>query len=320
MTAAEAVLANLATGGCATERVMIVVAHPDDETIGIGAQLGRFEDGLLVHVTDGAPRDGEDAHAYGFASVADYAAARQAELAAALRAGGAARLRRLALGIPDKQAWQDLAGLARRLAELLREEQPAAVFTHAYEGGHPDHDSTAFAIHAACRLCDTPPTIIEMPFYHRNGGRFVTGEFLPPSSSPVATSSRRKPGSTFPPIEYSTGGSRSSPGRPLPFTSAILLHAEDRERKQRMIDCFATQRRVLDRFDLSTEQFRLAPDYDFREPPHPGELHYETFGWGIAGAEWRREAAEALANLGLAPRRHRRAPTGRHESAVLRLQ
>ena len=62
---------------------MIVVAHPDDETIGMGAQLCRFDDALLVQVTDGAPRDGHDAAAHGFATLADYAAARRA------RAGGA---------------------------------------------------------------------------------------------------------------------------------------------------------------------------------------------------------------------------------------
>ncbi len=58
MNPGEAILARLAAGGPIAERVMIVVAHPDDETIGLGAQLRRFEDALLVHVTDGAPRDG----------------------------------------------------------------------------------------------------------------------------------------------------------------------------------------------------------------------------------------------------------------------
>jgi LmbE family N-acetylglucosaminyl deacetylase len=171
MNAGEAILARLAAGDCVAERIVIIVAHPDDETIGLGAQLGRFDDALLVHVTDGAPRDGEDARNYGFASVADYAAARQAELAAALRAGGAARLRGLVLGIPDKEAGHDLAGLARRIAGMLRAEAAACVFTHAYEGGHPDHDSAAFAVHAACRLAASPPAIIEMPFYHRSDGR-----------------------------------------------------------------------------------------------------------------------------------------------------
>ena len=158
---------------------MIVVAHPDDETIGLGAQLGRFDDALLVHVTDGAPRDGDDARNYGFASAGRLRRGATGESWTRRCAPATPRgCARLGLGIPDKEAWRDLAGLARRIAELLRAEQPAAVFTHAYEGGHPDHDAAAFAVHAACRLADAPPAIIEMPFYHRRDGRLVTGEFF----------------------------------------------------------------------------------------------------------------------------------------------
>jgi LmbE family N-acetylglucosaminyl deacetylase len=72
---------------------MIVVAHPDDETIGMGAQLCCFKDALLLQVTDGAPRDGRDAAAHGFANIAEYAFARRVELLTALRAGGAGDLR-----------------------------------------------------------------------------------------------------------------------------------------------------------------------------------------------------------------------------------
>jgi LmbE family N-acetylglucosaminyl deacetylase len=299
MNAGAEILARLVAGGAVAERVLIVIAHPDDETIGLGAQLGRFDDALLVHLTDGAPRDGYDARNYGFAEIADYAAARRGELDAALRAGGAGRLRRLGLGIPDKEAWRDLAGLARRLAELLQAEKPASVFTHAYEGGHPDHDSAAFAVHAARRLADYPPVIIEMPFYHRRDGRLVTGIFLPLSLPLLEMSSRRRPGSTSPPTERLTSGSRPSSGRRLLPAITIPLRPDDHNRKTCMIECFATQRWMLEQFDLATERFRIAPEYDFRRPPHPGDLHYETLGWGIAGADWRRHAADALDRLGL---------------------
>ena len=66
-----------------------------------------------------------------------------------------------------------------------------------------------------------------------------------------------------------------------------------------MIDCFTTQRWLLMQLDSAVERLRIAPDYEFRSAPHPGELHYETLGWGMTGAEWRGCAAAALAELGL---------------------
>src|SRR2546421_85307 len=45
---ADAILGILAEGRALEQRVMIVVAHPDDETVGMGAQLGRLRDALLV--------------------------------------------------------------------------------------------------------------------------------------------------------------------------------------------------------------------------------------------------------------------------------
>ena len=98
------------------------------------------------------------------------------------------------------------------------------------------------------------------------------------------------------PTECLTSGSRLPPGLRV---CSIEIIGEALARKRRMIDCFATQRWLLEQFDLATERFRLAPEYDFRLPPHPGELHYETLGWGMTGAEWRQRAADALDRLGL---------------------
>ena len=291
MSPGERILAMLAARQRVTERVLIVAAHPDDETIGLGAQLCRFDDALLVHVTDGAPRDGRDATAYGFAALADYAAARRRELAAALEAGGAAHLRTFCLGIVDQEAMQHLVYLTRRVRELLEQENPRLVLTHAYEGGHPDHDAAAFAVHAAYRSIPEPPAILEMALYHRRDDRLVSGEFLQPVP-------RRKPGPTGPPVEPLTNGSRLSPGRKVDGVT-LELEEDELQRKQRMIDCFTTQRWLLMQLDTGVERLRVAPDYDFRASPHPGELHYETLNWGMTGVDWRRRAAAALAELGL---------------------
>src|SRR5205814_217685 len=63
----------------------IVVAHPDDEVIGVGGQLARWSSAAaIVHVTDGVPPDVGAAVGAGFASRRAYANARRRELLAAL--------------------------------------------------------------------------------------------------------------------------------------------------------------------------------------------------------------------------------------------
>ncbi len=134
------------------DRIVAVVAHADDETIGLGAQLPRMPGIRIVHVTDGAPRNLVDARRKGFATAEEYAAARRRELEAAAALAGVPRIRLISLGVADQDAAFNLVPLARRIAELIEREGFEVVLTHAYEGGHPDHDATAFAANAAARI------------------------------------------------------------------------------------------------------------------------------------------------------------------------
>lgn len=263
-------LLNLAPGP--RPAVMLVAAHPDDETIGAGAQLHRFERLLIVEVTDGSPARLADARGAGFASRHAYAAARRRELLAALHTGAVPAERLLELGVVDQEACLDLPGLTRMILRQLWDFQPDAILTHPYEGGHPDHDACAFAVQEACRTMDrahlNPPARIEMAGYHARIGEFG--------------------------VEMSTGSFLSAPAC---VELELLLDLEARTLKRRMFACFRTQQAVLAGFPVETERFRTAPLYDFTLPPHSGELFYEQFDWGMSGKRWRELAGEALREL-----------------------
>jgi LmbE family N-acetylglucosaminyl deacetylase len=264
--AAARLLAALA-GGLPIEArsIAVVVAHPDDETIGLGAQLRRLEGVTIVHVTDGAPRNGEDASLHGFSGCEDYAAARRREVEAAVALGGIAPHALVAFDVPDQESALDLAGTARRLAALFEERGIELVLTHAYEGGHPDHDAVAFAVHAAARL-GGGVSILEMPFYRAGPDGWIIQTFAP---------------------------------HPLAPEIALWLDDHARGLKLHMMNAHVSQAATLAGFEPRVERFRCARPHDFGVLPNGGDLLYEGAGWGMTGARWRDLVRDAQAELGL---------------------
>lgn len=254
---------------CGSEEILlktaIISAHPDDEVIGASSRLPLLKNVYIIHTTDGAPRNMLDARAAGFDNNSSYAQARRQELYRALEIAGITPNKCLELGFKDQETSFNLIPLSERLEELLRELRPDIILTHAYEGGHPDHDSTAFAVHLAASSIYgkgyAPPVLIEFTSYHDSHGQIRTSEFLSGMEERTCT---------------------------------IVLSEEERITKKRMLDSFLTQKNVLSVFNIEKEAFRFSPFYDFLRAPHEGTLYYEHFDWGIKGESWRRLAAEAL--------------------------
>jgi LmbE family N-acetylglucosaminyl deacetylase len=261
------------------EKVAIVVAHADDETIAAGGSMHLMPNLLLVHVTDGAPRRLDDAARAGFETPEAYAAARAAELDAAIALSGTKPVREM-LGVPDQDASDVICDIATRLRGLFRTHGITVVLTHAYEGGHPDHDATALAVHIAA---EGGPEVLDFAGYHAGpNGSLITQTFLPSPSGRGLGEGRAARSPLTP--------SLSRREREI----CVDLPPDDSGRKAAMVACFRTQATILSQFQDKQERFRAAPAYDFTSPPHPGPLNYENWGWSMTGTEWRKRAARAL--------------------------
>ena len=249
-------------------RCSVIVAHPADEVVGAGCLISKLVDVTILHVTDGAPRDMHDAKAAGFKERSKYAQARRDECLAALAIAQVPKDRVVEFAIPDHSAAQCLTDLTKKIATFLQQCEADIVVTHPYEGGHPDHDATAFATHAALRLMKQngfkPPVLFEMALHPSEDFKIKVPEFLPGT-------------------EWET--------------TTLLLDERAQKLKKKMFACFETQRGSLKFSPVGPERFRQALAYDFSAPPQEGKLHYENFDWAPSSEEWQALARKALNDL-----------------------
>ncbi len=251
--------------------VVVAVAHPDDEVIGVGSRLPRLADVHVVYATDGAPADLDDCAELGFSSRQAYAEARAVEAERGLALVGIGPLRMRWLGFMDQRASLAMPELTAAVLESLRELRPAVVISHPFENGHPDHDATAFTVHLACRqLChagEPAPTMLEFASYHDpdGSGTFAVQRFLPAE---------------------------------VPSITVQLGQAEQ-ELKRQLFAAHASQERVLRDFPIDRECYRQAPAYDFLAAPHPWRPLYERLFDTIPRQRGPALAAETLSASGV---------------------
>lgn len=246
----------------ASLRIAVLAAHPDDEIIGASALLSLCPGPVVIFLTDGAPLDRRLWPPGWRGSREEYAQLRQAEARHALAQFGIPNSSIFWLRGIDQEAVLQVPVLASRLTQVLAKHDLDALVTHSYEGGHPDHDAAALIARVAVSQLqpDKSLELLEMTSYHARDSECVTGEFL-----------------------------NSDPQSEMVFE---LSHSQ-REQKRKAFRAYKSQSLVLGGFPVDREKFRLAPEYDFLELPHSGELWYERMRW-MTGRRWRALAAQAL--------------------------
>ncbi|HEX3019492.1 MAG TPA: PIG-L family deacetylase [Chitinispirillaceae bacterium] len=247
--------------------VMLFCAHPDDEVLGSASLLCYLRDKLkIVTITDGAPKKMDDAIAAGFFSREAYSKARYQEQSNAMFSAGITESQCYHLGFTDQQSSFHMGAICHKILELIQINRPDIVLTHPFEGGHPDHDTTAFAVWAAVTLMkkrnENVPEIIEYACYNGNGSSEpVYFQFIPFPEIPVWS---------------------------------VELDQNQVENKRKLMKYYVSQWKTLSSFPVSVERYRKMPAYNFKKPPHHGVLYYEFFDWGMSARLWNQLAIETI--------------------------
>ena len=167
------------------QRLLVVVAHPDDETLALGATLADLAaSGVRVHVV--CLTSGEAALDHVREHVSDLAVRRREELA---RAGAALGLDGCTvLDLPDGRLAEhpdEAEDAVRRAVELHRPDRVATLWR---DDPHPDHRAVSQAVHAVCE----PGTVDEFLLWalHWTDPATVTDRVTPVATGSSARQAR----------------------------------------------------------------------------------------------------------------------------------
>jgi N-acetylglucosamine malate deacetylase 2 len=245
-------------------RCAVIVAHPNDEVVGAGGLISRLSNVTVLHITDGVPRNGYADAAY--VDRSESVRARRRECREALALANVNPEQIVEFGVACHQSPLKLEELARRVASFLQSRAPDVVLTHPYEGGHPDHDATAFATHAAIQLLRRngfrPPALFEIALHPSRDGKGRVLDFLPSDAAEMTT---------------------------------LLLDKKARDLKRQMFACFAAPPEVPRENPFGLERFRRPPHYDLAAPPNGGKIFYENAA--ADAATWQSLVNEAWSRL-----------------------
>lgn len=156
-------------------KTLVLAAHPDDETIACAGLLQRATNALVVFAVDGAPPCYRFERRFG--SLRNYSDLRFREAAAALAAIPHCSFRRLTRQdgswFVDQHLFLEMPQAFLSLCRIAREFSPHLIVSHAFEGGHLDHDACHVLAKRAAIVLGVQT--LEFPLYWKtphHGDRF----------------------------------------------------------------------------------------------------------------------------------------------------
>jgi LmbE family N-acetylglucosaminyl deacetylase/protein-L-isoaspartate O-methyltransferase len=176
----------------AVRRVVVIGAHPDDESLGAGgvvATARALDLGVdLVCATDGeGSHPGSPTH-----TPTDLGNRRATEWLAAARALGVDPARTHRLRLPDGALETHVTELTTCLVDLVGDGRDTVIVAPWTEDGHPDHEAVGRAASAAARR--TGAQLWEFPiwFWHWSGPYDVRARRLRPFAVDAAATERKQ--------------------------------------------------------------------------------------------------------------------------------
>jgi len=219
--------------GASVGRVLLLVAHPDDESIACAGLLQRTEHALVLFAVDGAPPHYNFEKRFG--SLSEYSEHRFREAAAALALLPTCSFRRMTRpdgsSFVDQHLFLEMPAAFSSLLQIAREFSPDLIVSHAFEGGHLDHDTChVLAKHAAAAV---GVSALEFPLYWKSTeGRDCIQRFREDREN----------------------------------QSILQLSPQELATKQRMLAEYKSQQDITRVFQPEVERFRPMANENYRRP------------------------------------------------------
>jgi LmbE family N-acetylglucosaminyl deacetylase len=224
------------------KRILILIAHPDDEVVASCASIGRARaQGATVsalYLTNGCLAR-ETLWPWQRKRYDRIVATRRAEAESAATALGVQPVGWSAR--PARALWRELPQVFEEVQAALAQYRPDQVWVPAYEGGNPDHD----ALNAVGFKLKPRLSVLEFAEYNFFGGKMRSQLFI--SSDETAR--------------------------------VISLTPSERAAKQNALKIYASEAGNLSFIGVEQESYRPLSVYNYEQSPHQGKLGYARFSW-----------------------------------------